>query len=169
MLLFILKQYRLANIKKSPQHNDFLANLCNDDFTVDVDSNTSVDFGRSDKRIKESESKESLNDRNQKRPCLDYNNQRASNISYSEHESDSQENMEVNMEQDDELKSLRKKVFDIVNDRLEIDNDFIKELSEQQDNPSLKFDNEIYQILCEKMTIFERNKRVEVKDEPIDN
>ena len=165
MLLFILKQYRLANIKKSPQHNDFLANLCNDDFTVDVDSNASVDFGRSDKRIKESESKESLNDRNQKRPCLDYNNQRASNISYSEHESDSQENMEVNMEQDDELKSLREKVFDIVNDRLEIDMEFLEEY--HQKYAFLDFDDDVYSKLREKIKFFEINKRV--KDEPIDN
>ncbi len=158
--IFILFSKFSANIKRSPQQNSFLENLCNDDFTVDDSPNAFLNFNKNDKRVKQSESLESLNNRYQKRPCLDFRNERASNNTCFNHRNDSQTSMEENMQQAeeaDDLKSLRNKILDIANNKIEIDEYFMDEYKNKY--TCIEVDNDIYDKLKRKISIFIEKKR----------
>jgi hypothetical protein len=137
--------------------------LCNDDYIV-VDN--PIDFNRNDKRVKESESQESLNNINQKRPCLNSRNERACSDYYSDHRNNIQEDMELSMHQDEDeennvLKALKKRAYEIANDMSEIDEDFLNELKENYEKISL--DDEIFDNILRKAKIYDNQKKARGK------
>jgi hypothetical protein len=135
--------------------------LCNDDFIV-VDN--PINFNRNDKRVKESESQESLNNISRKRPCLNNRNERVSSDYYSDHRNNIQEGMELSMHQDEEnsvLKALIKKANEIANDISEIDEDFLKDLNENYKKISLE--DEVFRKIFKKAKIYDEQKKARGK------